>query len=162
MLCLTYIHAHKLTKFSAILRLNKLKIFVIWNGLILLINAILGKCPGITRAINVYGKQHNSYYWSPIMLIFRHKKSYLLRLHNLKSFILLIFCIMVLVFGFWFCKPVIISELSGGGSVAVAVGVSDSWQVTGDTRHVTRDIWHKTSDMWRMTFDFFFLFALLL
>ena len=27
---------------------------------------------------------------------------------------------------FWFCKPVIMGELDGGGSVAVAVGVSDN------------------------------------
>ena len=29
-------------------------------------------------------------------------------------------------FDFWFCKPVIMGELEGGGSVAVAVGVSDN------------------------------------
>ena len=30
-------------------------------------------------------------------------------------------------------------ELAGGGSVVVAVGVSDMWQVTGDTQHLTTD-----------------------
>ena len=30
-------------------------------------------------------------------------------------------------------------ELAGGGSVAVAVGVSDMRQVTGDTQHLTPD-----------------------
>ena len=34
--------------------------------------------------------------------------------------------IMIFGFGFWICKPVIMGELSGGGSVAVAIGVSDS------------------------------------
>ena len=29
-------------------------------------------------------------------------------------------------FWFWFCKPVIMGELEGGRSVAVAVGVSDN------------------------------------
>ena len=33
----------------------------------------------------------------------------------------------------------IMGELAGWGSVAVAVGVSDSWQVTHDTGHVTHD-----------------------
>ena len=42
---------------------------------------------------------------------------------------------------------------SGGGSVAVAVGASDMWQVTGDTQHLTPDTWHLTSDTSRLTFD---------
>ena len=39
------------------------KRIVILNVLIPPLNAILGECPGITRAINMYGKQHNSGYW---------------------------------------------------------------------------------------------------
>ena len=33
----------------------------------------------------------------------------------------------------------IVEELAGGGSVAVAVGVSDMRQMTGDTQHLTPD-----------------------
>ena len=35
--------------------------------------------------------------------------------------------------------PCILGDVAGGGSMAVAVGVSDMRQVTGDTRHVTHD-----------------------
>ena len=42
----------------------------------------------------------------------------------------------------------ILGELAGGGSVAVAVGVSDIWQVTGDMQNGTRDTWHMIHDMW--------------
>ena len=44
--------------------------------------------------------------------------------------------------------------------MAVAVGISDMSQVTGDTRHmahdmchVTCDMWHVTSDTWHLTLD---------
>ena len=33
---------------------------------------------------------------------------------------------------------------TGGGSVVVAVAVSDMWHVTCDPRHITRDTWHMT------------------
>ena len=38
-------------------------------------------------------------------------------------------------------------ELAGETSVAVAAGVSDKWQVTGDTQHVGHDTWHMTHEM---------------
>ena len=68
-----------------------------------------------------------------------------------KSFVLMLLSVFIFYLVFWFCKPVIMGELEGGGSVAVAVGVSDNWQVTGHTQHVTHDIWHKTCYMWHMT-----------
>ena len=40
-----------------------------------------------------------------------------------------------------------------GGSVVVAVGVSDMLEVTGDTWYVTCDRWHVTRDMWYLTHD---------
>ena len=42
-------------------------------------------------------------------------------------------------------------KLAGGGFVAVAVGVSDRWQVTGDRWRATHETWHITCDMWHMT-----------
>ena len=54
--------------------------------------------------------------------------------------------------------------VSGGrvcGSVAVAVGVCDMWQVTQDTWLVTCDAWNMTSDTWHLTPDawqYFFIF----
>ena len=65
--------------------------------------------------------------------------------------------------GFWvyanqstvLCK---IGELVRGGSVHVAVGKSDRWQVSCSTWPVTRyawdltcDNWHLTPDMWQLT-----------
>ena len=47
----------------------KKKIF--WKGLIIPINAILGKCPGVTPAMNSYRKQYSSFYWPQSILIFR-------------------------------------------------------------------------------------------
>ena len=48
--------------------------------------------------------------------------------------------------GFW-CQPTVdqptVSQPTvdnGGESVAVAVGVSDRWRATGETRHVTNDM----------------------
>ena len=35
--------------------------------------------------------------------------------------------------------------IAGGGSMAVAVGVSDMW-------HVNHDMWHLTHDMWHLIF----------
>ena len=47
--------------------------------------------------------------------------------------------------------------------MAVAVAVSDRWQVTCETRHATCDTWHMTPEMWHMKRDtwkiiFFFFF----
>ena len=46
-------------------------------------------------------------------------------------------------------------ELAGGGFLLVAVGVSDMWEVTGDTRHMTHHTCNMTHDRWKrhMTFD---------
>ena len=44
-------------------------------------------------------------------------------------------------------------KLVGGGSVAVAVGISDMWHVIGDRWHLTRDTWHLTPDTWPITHD---------
>ena len=46
-------------------------------------------------------------------------------------------------------------ELAGGGSMAVTVGISDMWQVTGDTQHMTPDTWHLTPDL-KNKFIYFF------
>ena len=46
-------------------------------------------------------------------------------------------------------------ELAGGGSVAVAVGVSDMWQVTGDKQHITPD-----KKVYKLKLDFFVLVLL--
>ena len=43
---------------------------------------------------------------------------------------------------FWYLQTTLLSivwELAGGESLAVAVDISDMWQVTGDTRHMTGD-----------------------
>ena len=37
---------------------------------------------------------------------------------------------------------ILIGVLAGGGSLAVAVGVTAMWQVTGDTQHMTHDNCH--------------------
>ena len=47
----------------------------------------------------------------------------------------------------------LLGELAWGGSMAVALGLSDMWQVTGDTRHRTRDEWYVTHDTWHVTPD---------
>ena len=60
---LTIIHAHRLPKLSAIWEPRQLKRFVIWNSIILALNAFLGKFPGVTRKMNLPGKQHSSHYW---------------------------------------------------------------------------------------------------
>ena len=59
----------------------------------------------------------------------------------------------------------ILVKLSGWGSLAVAVGVSDMWQVTFDMWHVTPDIWQLTPNMWHLllflSFSLFFLLKLI-
>ena len=42
--------------------------------------------------------------------------------------------------------PGILGQLARRGSVAVAVGVSEMWQVTHNTWHLTPDTWHVTHD----------------
>ena len=73
-------------------------------------------------------------------------------------------CLEIFFFRFWVFAnhPTVHNgEIRGWGSVAV--GVSDRWQVTRDTRHATHNMWHMTNDMWHltcntwhMTFNFFF------
>ena len=65
----TSIHAQKLTMLSAIWVLHEIKKrFGIWNCIILSLIVIFGKCPGITRAMKLHGKQHSSYY-SPLFML---------------------------------------------------------------------------------------------
>ena len=56
----------------------------------------------------------------------------------------------------------ILRELEGGGSVAVAVSVSDRWKVKGERWHTKQYMWHVTHYTWDVTRDtchmtFFFL-----
>ena len=44
----------------------------------------------------------------------------------LKRFVLIILSVKIFYLVFWFCKPVIMGQLEGGGSVAIAVGDSDN------------------------------------
>ena len=56
----------------------------------------------------------------------------------------------------------ILGELEGGGSVTVAVVISNHWEVTGNTQHVTNDTWHMPHNMWQVTHDnFVYNFTLL-
>ena len=55
--------------------------------------------------------------------------------------------------GFWSWQTSLLclaEEIAGGRSVAVAVGVSDMWQVTCKTGLVTCYTWHVTSDTWHV------------
>ena len=52
---------------------------------------------------------------------------------------------------FCLCIPrwldwLLVGVLAGGGSMAMALGVSDRWQVTCDNWHATWDTWHVTHD----------------
>ena len=47
----------------------------------------------------------------------------------------------------------ILGELTGGGSLTVAVSVSDRWQVTRNTWHVTHETWHLTPAKWHVICD---------
>ena len=60
------------------------------------------------------------------------------------------------IFGSW--PPLTANdwEVSRGRSFVVAVGVSDRWQVTCDTRHVTCDTLHVTRDTWHVISSLFF------
>ena len=51
-------------------------------------------------------------------------------------------------------------EVSRGMSVAVIVGDSDMWQVTGGMQHVTHEtcLWHLTWYTWHVKLDFFWIF----
>ena len=51
--------------------------------------------------------------------------------------------------------------IAGGGSVAVAIGVSERWQVTRDMWHVTPDTWHVTPDTRHVHFCPFLSFLVL-
>ena len=104
------------------------------------------------------GKHQNSYYWPPFMLIFKQIIKFFIETSQLKK---KPYFNWFLHFGFWFwfCKPVIMVKLPGGGSVAAAVGV---WlQVTGDMSHMTFAIGHAICNAWQVTF-FSSFFALLL
>ena len=68
----------------------------------------------------------------------------------------IICCFLKKIWVFWSLRTsllCIVEELAGVGSVAVAVGVSDSWQVTCDTQHMSHDTWHATHDTWHATHD---------
>ena len=54
--CLTSIHAHKLTKYSVVWKLQLLKKSCHLKQHIFPLNAILVKCPGVTPIINLCGK----------------------------------------------------------------------------------------------------------
>ena len=62
------------------------------------------------------------------------------------------FLVLFLNLGFWSLQTTllcIVGELAGqGGPVAVAVCVSDRWQVTWDPWHLTHDTWNVTCDRW--------------
>ena len=86
--------------------------------------------------------------------------------------VLLILCILkhILVLGSLQASLLyIMGELAVGASVAVAVGVSEKWQVTDDVQHVTHDIWHVTHNighmtryLWHVTPELWHIFFLLL
>ena len=42
-------------------------------------------------------------------------------------------------------------ELARGGSAAVALGISDRWQVTLEKRHMTHEMWQVICDTWNVT-----------
>ena len=46
-----------------------------------------------------------------------------------------------------------VGELAGVGSVAMAVYVSNKWQVTGGKLPVTGDRWHISDDRWQVTHE---------
>ena len=52
-------------------------------------------------------------------------------------------------------------ELAGGEFVAVAVWVSDMWQVTGDAWRVARDTRHLKCDMWHLIYNYIYIFLYL-
>ena len=54
----------------------------------------------------------------------------------------------------------IAGELAGGGPVALAIGVSDRWQVTGDVSNMACDTSHVTPATCHLTLFFFFLSSL--
>ena len=64
----------------------------------------------------------------------------------------------------WTSLLCIVGDLAEGWFVAVAVGVSDRWQVTVYRWHATRDTWHLTCNTWHLTQDtwHFFLHIFLL
>ena len=67
------------------------------------------------------------------------------------------------LFGWIFCpyKPVYYSGgVSGGGFVAMAVGLSVRWQVTGDARHATPYTWHRHFILFILFFCFPFSFGI--
>ena len=53
----------------------------------------------------------------------------------------------------WIILLCVVWELAAGGSVVVAVGVSNMWQMTRDIWHITHDTWHLTPDTWHLSPD---------
>ena len=77
--------------------------------------------------------------------------------HTSRHFNIFTFFLWIFVFEFLFVfanqHTVHTGGVTRGWSVAVAVCVSDRWQVTSDMQHVIRNTWHMTLDMWPMTPD---------
>ena len=63
------------------------------------------------------------------------------------------FGIFQVLVSLWTLLLCITGELAGQGSVAVAVGISDRWQVTRSKRHMTNDTWHVTPDIWHVNHE---------
>ena len=60
---LTSIHTHIHTKVSYLSGIQYSKICAIWNCIFHPLNPFLGKCPGVTQMMNLYGKQYCPCYW---------------------------------------------------------------------------------------------------
>ena len=66
-------------------------------------------------------------------------------------------CVFQLVLVFWASLLWIMGELAGGGSLAVAVGVSDSWRATCYYPHLSRDSLSPVCTIFLLSGNIFFL-----